>query len=569
MSPQTSTSVKSYTVAFATLVFGLLIIFQAKAVPVTISTSSNFTAHQNVSFSGPYVSGSSGPRYLGPSEDITINSGITLTINQGNHTVKSIKMGSGGTGTVTLKINSAFAFTVTEGLTSNTSGQKKLTFLSTGMLTSGGFSGSNYVLAASNGTIHMTGGNLPGGVVSFYNLTINAPGSTITLNSNVSITNTLELKNGILDISTYNLTVARIAGSSGIAGTAPSQSSFVRTSSGGTLERSAGQGILFPVGASVYAPVTLGVPIAKNFKVNVIDGIDDINGVPVYNNVILNTWTISSTSSVTADVLVTLGWLDESKEGAGFDDTKNSLFIFEPGDTIWSNLNAYTNETSNSQQNLAVNKFQNTLPYKFAVGDTSGLALLNNTVALPVDLISFTAVKQADDMAMLNWSTAWEINNDRFEIERSTNGISWNKIGFVTGKGNSTQINNYSFPTSLAHINSPVVYYRLKQIDFNGQFEYSAIRTLRLNVSAAAMSVELYPNPARSKIFVKLEKIPVGEMATISIIDMSGKVLLSVKHIMEEDKDLLDLNIDNLLTGNYIVNVSSSIINYNKRLIKL
>ncbi len=187
---------------------------------------------------------------------------------------------------------------------------------------------------------------------------------------------------------------------------------------------------------------------------------------------------------------------------------------------------------------------------------------------LPVDLISFSAVKQNNTTAVLNFATAWEINNAGFEVERSTNGVSWSKIGFVAGKGNSTEINNYTFSTSLVNVNTPVVYYRLKQVDFNGQFEYSATRTLRLN-GAAATTANVYPNPATSKISVSLEGMAAGEMARITVMDMSGKAVISSNQIVQEGNFTMDMNIDNLKTGNYIINITSPSANFNTKLVKL
>ena len=186
---------------------------------------------------------------------------------------------------------------------------------------------------------------------------------------------------------------------------------------------------------------------------------------------------------------------------------------------------------------------------------------------LPVEFISFTAAKEGAAMAMLNFSTAWEVNNAGFEVERSTNGISWNMIGFVPGHGNTSEIKNYAFATSLANINSAVVYYRLKQVDFNGQFEYSATRTIRLS-AAAAKAASVYPNPATNKISVSLDGVAAGEMAKIAVMDMSGKIIISANQMVEEGNFSIDMNIDNLTKGNYIINVSSPSANFNTKLVK-
>ena len=89
--------------------------------------------------------------------------------------------------------------------------------------------------------------------------------------------------------------------------------------------------------------------------------------------------------------------------------------------------------------------------------------------ALPVELTSFTG-NYTNNSVHLNWSTATEVNNQGFDIERNHNS-SWEKIGFVEGKGNSVIKNEYSFEDK-----NPVGYkiqYRLKQIDNNGNFKYS------------------------------------------------------------------------------------------------
>lgn len=94
---------------------------------------------------------------------------------------------------------------------------------------------------------------------------------------------------------------------------------------------------------------------------------------------------------------------------------------------------------------------------------------------LPVDLVSFTTVIK-DDGVQLQWSTAYELNNDRFVVEKSDEGKSFYEIGVVLGSGTDGDINNYSFQD-----NDPtegVQYYRLKQYDYNGSFEYSPIQSI-------------------------------------------------------------------------------------------
>ncbi|MDP3929634.1 MAG: T9SS type A sorting domain-containing protein [Bacteroidota bacterium] len=103
-------------------------------------------------------------------------------------------------------------------------------------------------------------------------------------------------------------------------------------------------------------------------------------------------------------------------------------------------------------------------------GDNIYIKTFSVTV-LPVRWLDFSA-KEEQGKVVLQWSTAQEINNERFEIEQSEDGINFETIGSVKGKGNSEKISHYSFnqvnPTKLTH-------YRIKQIDFDGKFDYSKL----------------------------------------------------------------------------------------------
>ncbi|HCY75301.1 MAG TPA: hypothetical protein DHV28_05225 [Ignavibacteriales bacterium] len=111
---------------------------------------------------------------------------------------------------------------------------------------------------------------------------------------------------------------------------------------------------------------------------------------------------------------------------------------------------------------------------------------------VPVELVSFTT-SVINNTIDLNWITATELNNSGFEIQKSSDNIEWNKIGFVTGSGTSTEVQNYSFVDQ-----NPVVgksFYRLKQVDFDGTSEYSnTIEVLFGNVVDYALQ-QNYPNP--------------------------------------------------------------------------
>ena len=89
---------------------------------------------------------------------------------------------------------------------------------------------------------------------------------------------------------------------------------------------------------------------------------------------------------------------------------------------------------------------------------------------VPVELTSFSA-NVNENIVTLNWSTATEINNSGFEIERKSANAEWTNIGFVAGSGSTTEIRNYSYQDN--SVTSGSYSYRLKQVDYDGTFEYS------------------------------------------------------------------------------------------------
>ncbi len=110
--------------------------------------------------------------------------------------------------------------------------------------------------------------------------------------------------------------------------------------------------------------------------------------------------------------------------------------------------------------------------------------------ALPVDLISFDAEK-VGDMVVLEWSTAMELNNDYFTVEKSTDGENFEDIIEVVGSGNSNDVLHYS-ATDFETLSTPV-YYRLRQTDFDGTTSYSSVVLVKSNELQEKITV--YPNP--------------------------------------------------------------------------
>lgn len=129
----------------------------------------------------------------------------------------------------------------------------------------------------------------------------------------------------------------------------------------------------------------------------------------------------------------------------------------------------------------------------------AGQVVVTVTTVLPVVLVSFEAIMNAESVS-LNWKTASELNNDKFIIETSTEGEVFNRIGEIDGAGTTTEPQDYTFThhTPSAGVN----YYRLKQVDFDGTFEYSKVIAIN---APGSNDIFAFPNPAKDKITLQYD----------------------------------------------------------------
>ena len=184
----------------------------------------------------------------------------------------------------------------------------------------------------------------------------------------------------------------------------------------------------------------------------------------------------------------------------------------------------------------------------FTLGTTS---IINNP--LPIELLSFNASLQGD-VVELTWTTATEINNDFFTIERSQDGNTWEEVGVVSGAGNSNSVRHYQLTDNAPFAGQS--YYRLKQTDFDGSFEYSDWRSIFIGTEASAETVQtfLYPNPSRGNaVTLELNALLPHQAVALDLIDMLGQPVLQWRGVADTNGQLL-LNIpgtEYLATGIY------------------
>lgn len=144
--------------------------------------------------------------------------------------------------------------------------------------------------------------------------------------------------------------------------------------------------------------------------------------------------------------------------------------------------------------------------------------------ALPVELIQFSAQAINANTSELKWTTASEINNSHFVIERSYDGVLFEEIGLKQGRGNSNEVINYSHIDATIAIGTKIAYYRLLQYDYDGTSEYSEIRTVDWNSTLLESSLKVYPNPSNGTIYININA-EISSQVSVNLMDINGKVL--------------------------------------------
>lgn len=183
---------------------------------------------------------------------------------------------------------------------------------------------------------------------------------------------------------------------------------------------------------------------------------------------------------------------------------------------------------------------------------------------LPVIFKNFVAQKISSGVQVL-WTTSQEFNNDHFELERSYDGITFEKITDVKGQGTKSSATSYLFVDAVAIPEIPV-YYRLKQVDFDGDFVYSSV--IVLNGSAEKYSIVIFPNPLEigTVLYARFGEGDDGT-AKVALFDLSGKIIHD--YVLDninsggiyaiEDKNLL------LTEGSYILQIRTAQHVYNQK----
>lgn len=180
---------------------------------------------------------------------------------------------------------------------------------------------------------------------------------------------------------------------------------------------------------------------------------------------------------------------------------------------------------------------------------TCGLLIDNVQIAftaLPVNLISFEG-SRSNDQTIFSWSTASELNNDFFLLEKSKDGKVWEHLAYVDGSGTTHSQKNYTYKTTSA---TQEIFFKLSQTDFDGQHELLKI----IRIESATTSLEIFPNPATTNLNLRVNEDLIATEA--KIVNQLGQEELTIS--LREFKGVQDIDISSLENGIYYLRVGET-----------
>ena len=166
-----------------------------------------------------------------------------------------------------------------------------------------------------------------------------------------------------------------------------------------------------------------------------------------------------------------------------------------------------------------------------------------NTTPLPVELRTFTAEVQENQTNLLKWQTTSEENNKGFYIEHSLDGENWETLDFIQGNGTTLETQNYTYTDEnpIKGIN----YYRLKQIDFDGQFEYSEMVNVNNEIASEKYDLKIFPNPVKEELNI------VSGQGQATMYNVLGQAVM--QFIVNSEQ--FAINTSDLIAGQYILHI--------------
>lgn len=298
-------------------------------------------------------------------------------------------------------------------------------------------------------------------------------------------------------------------------------------------------------GSNNKISVLNGSAATVNFKMAVRDNIylnPQTNTTQITSNAVSKTWYVEPLSN-SSNTILGLYW-NATDELSSFNRNNCSMGKWQSGTTTaWAftgaTAAAIITGSSPAYAKTSVIGTMNAGAFYFGIGGSGS--------SLPVKLISFDAIKNNEDV-LLNWQTASEINSKYFDLERSLDGTSFSSIAILKAAGNSNTEIKYSYKdkSPFAKLNTSKLFYRLKETDWNGNFNYSEIKNVDLELPDIKTAV--FPNPCDGHLIITSS---VKKIHTINLYDALGRLVFS-KELHEQNENI---DISYLSAGVYLASL--------------
>lgn len=382
---------------------------------------------------------------------------------------------------------------------------------------------NNGIFDAASSTVHIKGdaadsqSGIGGSSISeFYNLQINKSSNGSQLNHLIQVDNELQMTSGNLDLNNNDL----LLGTSNSTIISESGLSYIHGALGGevikTLTLNAPAGVNpGNIGTAITSSSNLGTTTI--YRGHIPEDVDGNFGIKRYYDIV-------PTNNVGLDATLQFYYLDHELNNI----LENDLAPFEYNGVEWT---AYPTNNANQTTNFVEATGINSLYF---------WTLAPAITPLPIELLYFQGRLQENNEVLLEWETSSEQNNEGFEIQKMNATGDWEKIGWIEGAGTTFEQQQYNCVDK--NPEDGLNYYRLKQIDFDGSFEFSNM--VAIEVENRISKLKIFPNP------------------TIGLLNFSkplkGKII--VRNILGqivwqkyEENDISKINLSQLSEGTYLL----------------
>jgi len=388
--------------------------------------------------------------------------------------------------------------------------------------------------------------NVDGIIDAFAGSTHDITQSTSGLRGNIPLGNSSTNESSTGDVRGYKITITFASHIEVLAGDVIVNLTSVNTA--GEAHESSSlvflDGSGSPYGTTTYDGYYMGTTGAST------DGSCTTPGVRT------NSWSTSGTGVYTASSTVNTTIVDPCNPLAGIDGSTNNGDVNAVTDTGLS--------ATDPIGGLVFTVYLEDVAASSAPGaETSTRTAFTSTIngieiassPLPVELLAFNAAPVKEGV-LLHWLTASEINNDFFDIQWSADGLRFESIGSEIGQGNSIQVNDYTFMHTTPKSGNN--YYRLKQVDFNGNFTYSEIKIVELKLDREIL---VYPTIVDAHVTISKPE----QKSQILIYDLNASL---VQEIHDRADQQVQLNLESLPSGTYFIRIITDELVHTEKIIK-